>query len=115
VNGLLSGLASRGRGEPRARAEQFRFYGQPIAVDPSDPIVAPQWREAQSAPDQLGVQLLRLKVRNADELRRTFQTAADGKTDAVLRLSGRIAIRQAPKTSREFLMSKSRIRQNSSR
>src|SRR5207245_10145567 len=65
-----------------------------IAVirDPGDPIVPPQWREAQSAADRLGVQLLRLEVRNADDLRRAFQTAVDGNADAVLRFADPLAL-----------------------
>ena len=55
--------------------------------------------EAQSAADQLGVQLLRLEVRNADDLRRAFQTAVDGKADAVLRLADPLAIVLAVETA----------------
>ncbi len=70
-----------------------------VIMDPGDPIVAPQWREAQSAADRLGVQLLRLEVRNADDLRRAFQTAVDGKADAVLRLADPLAIVLAVETA----------------
>jgi len=70
-----------------------------VIMDPGDPIVAPQWQEAQSAADQLGVQLLRLEVRNADDLRRAFQTALDGKADAVLRLADPLAIVLAVETA----------------
>jgi len=63
-----------------------------VIMDPGDPIVPPQWREAQSAADRLGVQLLRLEVRNADDLRRAFQTAVDGNADAVLRFADPLAL-----------------------
>jgi ABC-type uncharacterized transport system substrate-binding protein len=63
-----------------------------VIMDPGDPIVPAQWREAQSAADRLGVRLQRLEVRNADDLRRAFQTAVTGKADAVLRLADPLAI-----------------------
>jgi putative ABC transport system substrate-binding protein len=63
-----------------------------VIMDPGDPIVPAQWREAQSAADRLGVRLQRLEVRNTDDLRRAFQTAVTGKADAVLRLADPLAI-----------------------
>jgi len=63
-----------------------------VMMDPGDPIVPAQWREAQSAADRLGVQLQRLEVRSADDLKRAFQTAVIGKAEAVLRLADPLAI-----------------------
>ncbi len=63
-----------------------------VMMDPGDPIVPAQWREAQAAAERLGVQLQRLEVRSADELRRAFQTAVTGKAQAVLRLADPLAI-----------------------
>jgi len=63
-----------------------------VMMDPGDPIVPAQWREAQSAADRLGVQLQRLEVRSTDDLKRAFQTAVIGKAEAVLRLADPLAI-----------------------
>ncbi len=63
-----------------------------VIMDPSDPVVAPQWRDAQSGAERLGVHLQRLEVRNADDLRRAFQMAVAGKAEAVLRLADPLAI-----------------------
>jgi len=63
-----------------------------VMMDPGDPIVPAQWREAQSAADQLGIQLQRLEVRSADDLKRAFKTAVNGKVEAVLRLADPLAI-----------------------
>jgi len=63
-----------------------------VMMDPGNPIVPAQWREAQSAADRLGVQLQRLEVRSADDLKRAFQTAVIGKAEAVLRLADPLAI-----------------------
>jgi putative ABC transport system substrate-binding protein len=63
-----------------------------VLMDPSDPVVAPQWRDAQSAAGRLGVQLQRLEMRNADDLRRAFEMAAAGKAEAVLRLADPLAL-----------------------
>ena len=62
-----------------------------VMMDPGDPIVPAQWREAQSAADRLGVQLQRLEVRGAEDLKRAFQTAVIGKAEAVLRLADPLA------------------------
>jgi putative tryptophan/tyrosine transport system substrate-binding protein len=63
-----------------------------VIMDPGNPIVPAQWREAQSAADRLGVQLQRLEVRSADDLKRAFQAAVIGKAEAVLRLADPLAI-----------------------
>jgi ABC-type uncharacterized transport system substrate-binding protein len=63
-----------------------------VMMDPGDPIVPAQWREAQSAADRLGVQLQRLEVRSADDLKRAFQTAVNSKAEAILRLADPLAI-----------------------
>jgi putative ABC transport system substrate-binding protein len=63
-----------------------------VIMDPGDPVVAPQWRDAQSGAERLGVHLQRLEVRNADDLRRAFQMAVAGKAEAVLRLADPLAI-----------------------
>jgi len=63
-----------------------------VIMDPSDPVVPPQWREAQTAAERLGVQLQRLEIRNADDLRRAFQTAVAAKAEAVLRLADPLAL-----------------------
>ena len=57
-----------------------------VIMDPGDPIIAPQWREAETASERLGVQLHRLEVRNLGDLRLAFQAAVDRKVRAVLRL-----------------------------
>src|SRR5215510_4860357 len=46
-----------------------------VVMDPGDPVVAPQWRDAQSAAQRLGLQLQRLEVRKVDDLRHAFQMA----------------------------------------
>ncbi len=69
-----------------------------VIMNPDDPIIPPQWREAESAARRLGVQLHRLEVRNADDLRRAFQTAVNRKADAVLRLADPLAIVFAKET-----------------
>ena len=63
-----------------------------VLMDPNDPVVAPQWRDAQSAADPLGIHLQRLEMRNAEDLRRAFQMAVAGKAQAVLRLADPLAI-----------------------
>jgi len=63
-----------------------------VIMDPGDPIVPAQWREAQLAADRLGLQLQRLEVRNADDLRKAFRAAVDGKAEAVLRLADPLAL-----------------------
>ena len=63
-----------------------------VIMDPSDPVVAPQWRDAQSAAERLGLHLQRLEMRNAHDLRRAFQMAAVSKADAVLRLADPLAV-----------------------
>ncbi len=63
-----------------------------VIMDPNDPVVAPQWRDAQSGAERLGIHLQRLEVRNADDLRRAFQMAVAGKAEAVLRLADPLAI-----------------------
>src|SRR5262249_16522697 len=63
-----------------------------VIMDPGDPVVPPQWRDAQSAAERLGVQLQRLEIRNADDLRRAFQIAVAGRADAVLRLADPLAL-----------------------
>jgi len=60
--------------------------------DPDDPLVPLQWRDAQAAADRLGVQLQQLEMRNADDLRRAFQTAVNNKADAVFRLADPLAL-----------------------
>jgi ABC-type uncharacterized transport system substrate-binding protein len=63
-----------------------------VIMNPSDPIVPPQWRDAQSAAERLGVQLQRLEMRNAEDLRRAFQMAVAGKAKAVLRLADPLSL-----------------------
>ena len=63
-----------------------------VIMDPNDPVVPPQWRDAQSAAERLGIHLQRLEMRNADDLRRAFQMAVAGKAEAVLRLADPLAI-----------------------
>ena len=63
-----------------------------VIMDPSDPVVAPQWRDAQSAAERLGLHLQRLEMRNADDLRRAFQMAVAGKAEAGLRLADPLAV-----------------------
>jgi len=63
-----------------------------VIMDPGDPIVPAQWREAQSAADRLGLQLQRLEMRNADDLRKAFQAAVTGKAEAALRLADPLAL-----------------------
>lgn len=94
--GNVTGLTNMARDLTQKRL-QFLKEAVPSAhriaviMDPDDPIIPPQWREAQSAADRLGVQLQRLEMRNADDLRRAFQKAVSGKADAVLRLADPLA------------------------
>ena len=62
-----------------------------VIMNPDDPIIPAQWREAQSAADRLGLQLQRFDVWNAEDLRRAIQTAVNRKADAVLRLADPLA------------------------
>jgi putative tryptophan/tyrosine transport system substrate-binding protein len=70
-----------------------------VIMDPGDPVVPPQWRDAQSAAQRLGLELQRLEVRNADDLRRAFQMAVAGKAEAVLRLADPLSIVQGTETA----------------
>ncbi len=95
--GNVTGLMTMARDLTQKRLQLLKEAVPSIArvaviMDPGDPIVPPQWREAQSAAVRLGVQLLRLEVRNTDDLRRAFQAAADGKADAVLRFADPLAL-----------------------
>jgi putative ABC transport system substrate-binding protein len=95
--GNVTGLMTMARDLTQKRLQLLREAvpsAERIAaiMDPGDPIVPPQWREAQSAADRLGVQLQRLEVRDADDLRRAFQAAVDGKADAVLRFADPLAL-----------------------
>jgi ABC-type uncharacterized transport system substrate-binding protein len=62
-----------------------------VIMNPDDPIIPMQWREAQVAAGRLGVRLQRLDIRNADDLRRAFEAAVKGKAEAVLRLADPLA------------------------
>jgi len=53
-----------------------------VIMNPDDPIIPMQWREAQVAAGRLGVRLQRLDIRNADDLRRAFEAAVKGKAAA---------------------------------
>jgi putative ABC transport system substrate-binding protein len=70
-----------------------------VIMDPGDPVVPPQWRDAQSAAQRLGLELQRLEVRNVDDLRRAFQTAVAGKAEAMLRLADPLSIVQGTETA----------------
>ncbi len=96
-SGNVTGLMTMARDLTQKRLQLLKEAVPSIAriaviMDPGDPIVPPQWREAESAAVRLGVQLLRLEVRNTDDLRRAFQAAADGKADAVLRFADPLAL-----------------------
>jgi putative ABC transport system substrate-binding protein len=62
-----------------------------VIMNPDDPIIPMQWREAEVAAGRLGVRLQRLDIRNADDLRRAFEAAVKDKADAVLRLADPLA------------------------
>jgi putative ABC transport system substrate-binding protein len=62
-----------------------------VIMNPDDPIIPMQWREAEIAAGRLGVRLQRLDIRNADDLRRAFEAAVKNKADAVLRLADPLA------------------------
>jgi putative ABC transport system substrate-binding protein len=62
-----------------------------VIMNPDDPIIPMQWREAEVAAGRLGVRLQRLDIRNADDLRRAFEAAVKNKADAVLRLADPLA------------------------
>jgi len=70
-----------------------------VMMDPGDPVVAPQWRDAQSAARSLGLKLQRLEVRSVDDLRPAFQMAVADKADAVLRLADPLSIVLAAETA----------------
>jgi putative ABC transport system substrate-binding protein len=69
-----------------------------VIMNPDDPIIPMQWRDAEAAAGRLGVQLLRLEIRNAEDLRRAFEAAVKGKADAVLRLADPLAGMLNPET-----------------
>ena len=94
--GNVTGLTNMARDLTQKRLELLKEAvpsAKRIAVimDPDDPIIPPQWREAKAAADQLGVQLQRCEMRNADDLWRAFQAAVRYKANAVLRLSDPLA------------------------
>jgi len=62
-----------------------------VIMNPDDPIIPMQWREAEVAAGRLRVRLQRLDIRNADDLRRAFEAAVKDKADAVLRLADPLA------------------------
>jgi putative ABC transport system substrate-binding protein len=62
-----------------------------VIMNPDDPIIPMQWREAEVAAGRLGVHLQRLDIRNADDLRRAFEAAVKDKAHAVLRLADPLA------------------------
>jgi len=62
-----------------------------VIMNPDDPIIPMQWREAEVAAGRLGVRLQRLDIRNAGDLRRAFGAAVKDKADAVLRLADPLA------------------------
>ena len=62
-----------------------------VIMNPDDPIIPMQWREAEVAAGRLRVRLQRLDIRNADDLRRAFAAAVKDKADAVLRLADPLA------------------------
>jgi len=62
-----------------------------VIMNPDDPIIPMQWREAGIAAGRLGVRLQRLDIRNVDDLRRAFEAAVKDKADAVLRLADPLA------------------------
>lgn len=95
--GNVTGLTNMARDLTQKRLELLKEAvpsAKRIAVimDPGDPIVPPQWRDAQAAADRLGFQLQKLEMRNTDDLRRAFQAAVNGKADAVLRLADPLAL-----------------------
>ena len=69
-----------------------------VIMNPDDPIIPMQWRDAEAGAGRLGVQLLRLEIRNVDDLRRVFEVAAKGKADAILRLADPLAGMLNPET-----------------
>ena len=48
-----------------------------VIMNPDDPIIPMQWREAEVAAGRLGVRLQRLDIRNADDLRRASEAVKD--------------------------------------
>jgi putative tryptophan/tyrosine transport system substrate-binding protein len=69
-----------------------------VIMNPDDPIIPMQWREAEAAAGPLGVRLQRLDVRNVGDLRRAFDAAVKDKADAVLRLADPLAGTLNPET-----------------
>jgi putative tryptophan/tyrosine transport system substrate-binding protein len=53
-----------------------------VIMNPDDPIIPMQWREAEVAAGRLGVRLQRLDIRNADDLRRASEAAVKDKAGA---------------------------------
>ena len=70
-----------------------------VIMDPGDPVVAPQWRDAQSAAQRLGLNLQQVENRNVDDLRQAFQMAVAEKAEAVLRLADPLSIVLAAETA----------------
>jgi putative ABC transport system substrate-binding protein len=70
-----------------------------VMMDPNDPVVAPQWRDAQSAAPRLGLHLQPLEVRRVDDLRPAFQMAVADKAEAVVRLADPLSIVLAAETA----------------
>ena len=70
-----------------------------VMMDPGDPVVVPQWRDAESAAQRLALHLQRLEVRNLDDVRQAFQMAVADKAEAVLRLADPLSIVLAAETA----------------
>src|SRR5262245_12786841 len=69
-----------------------------VIMNPDDPIIPMQWREAEAAAGRLSVRLQRLDIRNVGDLRRAFDAAVKDKAEAILRLADPLAGTLNPET-----------------
>jgi ABC-type uncharacterized transport system substrate-binding protein len=101
--GNVTGVTNMARDLTRKRLELLKeavpkASRVAVIMNPDDPIVPPQWRDAEEAAAKLRVHLQRFEVRNTSDLERAVEGALAARADAVLRLADPLAATQVGRT-----------------